>query len=132
VTQAVKDRRLLLAKEEAVAAIVEAWRGNDHWLVGRYVIMPDHLHFFCAPRVVETSLANWMQVWRAGATRTWAWPVDKPIWQKDFFDRDLRSGESYAEKWRYVVENPVRAGLVKNAEEWRWQGEVNVLRWAGD
>jgi REP element-mobilizing transposase RayT len=132
VTQAVDGRRALLAREEAVRAILEAWRMNDHWLVGRYVIMPDHLHFFCSPRVVETSLRNWMQVWRACATRGWNWAEEKPIWQKDFFDRELRSGESYAEKWRYVVENPVRAGLVERAEEWKWQGELNVLRWVGE
>ena len=132
VTQAVKDRRPLLAREGAVGAILEAWRANDHWSVGRHVVMPDHLHFFCSPRVVETSLRDWMQVWRACVTRSWKWVEEKPVWQKDFFDRDLRSGESYAEKWRYVVENPVRAGLVKNAEEWRWKGELNVLRWVGD
>jgi putative transposase len=54
VTQAVAGRRRLLARDEAARAILEAWNGNDYWLVGRYVIMPDHLHFFCAPRVVET------------------------------------------------------------------------------
>ena len=132
VTQAVEGRRALLTREEAVGAVLEAWRKNDHWLVGRYVVMPDHLHFFCVPRVVETSLKNWMHVWRACATRRWKWAEEKPIWQKDFFDRDLRSGESYAEKWRYVVENPVRAGLVERAEDWRWSGELNVLRWVGD
>jgi putative transposase len=132
VTQAVKGRRALLARVEALRAILGAWEINDHWLVGRYVIMPDHLHFFCASRVVETSLKSWVQVWRACATRDWTWAEEKPIWQKDFFDRDLRSGESYGEKWRSVVENPVRAGLVARAEEWRWQGELNVLRWVGE
>jgi len=132
VTQAVAGRRGLLARGEAVEALLGAWRVNDHWVVGRYVIMPDHLHFFCAPRVAETSLKNWMQVWRACATRSWPWAEEKPIWQKDFFDRDLRSRESYGEKWRYVVENPVRAGLVERAEDWKWQGELNVLRWVGE
>ena len=132
VTQAVAGRRGLLARAEVVETILEAWKGNDHWLIGRYVIMPDHLHFFCAPRVVETSLKKWMQVWRACATRNWPRAEEKPIWQKDFFDRDLRSGESYGEKWRYVLENPIRAGLVERAEEWSWQGELNVLRWAGE
>ena len=132
VSQTVAGRRGLLARDEAVTLILEAWRANDHWLVGRYVMMPDHLHFFCAPRVVETSLKNWMQVWRACATRGWPFAQEKPIWQKDFFDRDLRTSESYSEKWRYVVENPGRAELIKGAEEWKWQGELNVLRWAGD
>jgi hypothetical protein len=45
VAQAVKGRRALLARGEAVRAIMGAWEINDHWLAGQYVIMPDHLHF---------------------------------------------------------------------------------------
>src|SRR5256885_6005252 len=36
-------------RADAVAAILNAWKTADHWLVGRYVIMPDHIHLFCAP-----------------------------------------------------------------------------------
>jgi hypothetical protein len=46
------------------------------------------------------------------------------IWQPGFFDHLLRGSESYHEKWRYVRENPVRAGLVSCAEDWPYQGEI--------
>ena len=36
----------------------------------------------------------------------------------------LRSDESYSQKWNYVRENPVRAGLVKSAADWPYQGEI--------
>jgi len=52
-----------------------------------------------------------------------------PIWQRDFWDTQLRKGENYDEKWQYVLENPVRAGLVKHSEDWPYQGELNVLEW---
>jgi hypothetical protein len=67
--------------------------------------------------------------WRAEATRRWPWPEEKPIWQKDFFDRQLRSGEGYTEKWQYVRENPVRAGLTPSVDAWPWQGEMHPLMW---
>ena len=41
-----------------------------------------------------------------------------------FFDHLIRHGESYAQKWEYVRQNPVRAGLVHLADEWPWQGEI--------
>jgi hypothetical protein len=50
-------------------------------------------------------------------------------WQTDHWDTRLRSGESYDAKWEYVRNNPVRAGLVKTADEWPYQGELNVLPW---
>jgi REP element-mobilizing transposase RayT len=45
-------------------------------------------------------------------------------WQPGFFDHLIRNDESYGEKWNYVRENPVRAGLVTNADDWPYQGEI--------
>jgi hypothetical protein len=39
----------------------------------------------------------------------------------------MRSAESYEEKWTYVRENPVRAGLVKRSTDWPFQGEIHRL-----
>jgi hypothetical protein len=46
------------------------------------------------------------------------------LWQREYFDHVLRSGESYAQKWDYVRENPVRAGLVTSWDHWRYVGRV--------
>ena len=48
----------------------------------------------------------------------------KPHWQEGFFDHVLRSAESYAQKWEYVLMNPVRAGLVNDPDDWPYQGEI--------
>ena len=53
-----------------------------------------------------------------------------PQWQKTFFDHVLRSEESYEEKWHYVRENPVRAGLVQNWSEWPYCGEMHPLEYS--
>ena len=42
------------------------------------------------------------------------------LWQPRFFDRALRSVREYYEKVEYIHLNPVRAGLVKRAEDWPW------------
>ncbi|VGO22250.1 hypothetical protein [Pontiella sulfatireligans] len=52
-----------------------------------------------------------------------------PHWQPGFFEHLLRHSESYREKWDYVYRNPVRAGLVKRAEDWAFQGEVVSIRY---
>jgi REP element-mobilizing transposase RayT len=54
-------------------------------------------------------------------------PQRTAFWQPGFFDHILRTDESYGEKWNYVRENPVRAGLVRTAEEWPYQGEIVVI-----
>jgi hypothetical protein len=42
-------------------------------------------------------------------------------WQEGCFDRLLRSDESLSDKWEYLRQNPVRAGLVANPEDWPYQ-----------
>ena len=110
--------------------ILDAWRQATFWNVGRYVIMPDHLHLFCAPASISMHpLKAWLGFWKNQITRRWPRRDEVPIWQRDFWDRQLRREESYAEKWDYVVNNPVRHGLVKRVEDWPYQGELNVLEW---
>jgi putative transposase len=125
-----KGRRPLLANDEAANLIVEAWRLADFWRVGRYVIMPEHIHLFCSPNTFPPQpLKGWILCWRNYVTRGWPNRQQLPLWQREFWDRQLRRGESYAEKWAYVVNNPVRHGYVTRAEEWPYQGELNVLDW---
>jgi len=128
-TLCVEGRRPLLANDHVHSCLMVFWAEATHWLVGRYMIMPDHIHLFCAPSNEDSSLKLWVQYWRNAFTKAWPHPQDKPIWQRDYWDRQIRRGESYSEKWAYVEQNPVRAGLVNMVQEWPYQGELNVLRW---
>ena len=57
-------------------------------------------------------------------------PVRNPsLFQRECWDTQLRKGDSYAVKWEYVRNNPVRRGLVDNVDAWPYQGEMNVLEW---
>ena len=51
------------------------------------------------------------------------------MFQRDCWDRQLRTGEIYTQKWEYVRNNPVRKGLVANADGWPYQGRMNILEW---
>jgi REP element-mobilizing transposase RayT len=96
--------------------------------VGRYVLMPDHLHLFVS--VDEISLSDWVKSLKNSLSKTLRTVgCDAPHWQKGFFDHLLRSGESYSQKWDYVRENPVRAGLVAIPDDWSYAGEIHDLEY---
>lgn len=99
------------------------------WMVGRYVIMPDHIHFFCAAAADIKTLPAFVRDWKRWTTRKIqaGTGISAPIWQREFFDHLLRSPHSYTAKWNYVRANPVRAGLAITADEWPYQGECEVL-----
>ena len=96
--------------------------------------MPDHVHFFCRGEIgAKTSsdfVGNWKS-WTSRATNALCRPRSVPaattLWQREFFDHVLRSNESDAEKWNYVRDNPVRAGLVQSAGDWPYAGEIEML-----
>jgi len=129
VTVCTAQRLRILASPRAHEVLVDAWQFADRWLVGRYFIMPDHIHFFCAPNGFDGPvLERWMKYWKSIVRRN----LDEPgssIWQRHFWDRQLRRGESYDEKWEYVRSNPVRHELISDANAWPYQGELNELRW---
>ena len=63
-------RRAILASPGIRQTIVSAWRGASTWLVGRYVVMLDHIYFFCAPNGNDIPfLERWMRYWRSVVTK---------------------------------------------------------------
>ena len=129
VTACTAERRQILASPIAHAAIVRAWEQASAWLVGRYVILPDHVHFFCVSNASGAlSLERWIRYWKSLVTKSLD-QRSETVWQRHHWDRQLRAGESYDNKWEYVRSNPVRHGLMSDADAWPYQGELNELRW---
>jgi REP element-mobilizing transposase RayT len=133
VTTCARDRRPLFAQPETASILIDELRGarrRHGWRIGRFVVMPDHLHFFCTCDGSSNSVPLSRSI---GSFKEWtakrlmAIGVEGPIWQKQFFDHLLRSPRSYDDKWTYVRENPVRAGLVAKAEDWPFAGEIAAL-----
>jgi putative transposase len=125
-TVCTKDRRPWLATDAVHALLREVWADSSAWLVGRYVLMPDHVHLFAAPGGAGIIFDNWVKYWKSQFSKRHQDPNHR--WQTDHFDRRLRDGENYAEKWEYVRQNPVRHKLAR-AEDWPYQGELNALPW---
>lgn len=126
-------RRQVLADAAVHAVLRGVWQASGiryGWFVGRYVIMPDHVHLFARATRDARALADWMRLWKSFSARAILEQSGNKggIWQRDYFDRFLRSGELYSEKWSYVRENPVRAGLVACADDWPHAGVIEELK----
>ncbi|SRR6266446_29948 len=131
VTANTANRLPILAVPRIHSSFLEfAQLGEDHGAFdGAYVLMPDHIHLFLALHP-ERTLSAWMKSLKNSLSKTLRnLNIPAPHWQKGFFDRVLRSAESYAEKWEYVRDNPVRAGLVSAWQEWPFSGEVQPLEY---
>jgi len=127
VTVCTRGRQPRLATDEVHEQLRAAWVGATGWRAGRYVILPDHLHIFAAPRDVSVRLDAWVRYWKTSFRRRL--PDRSFAWQRSHWDRRIRSLEGYEGKWHYVRLNPVRAGLVARPEDWPYAGEIETLWW---
>lgn len=99
-------------------AVLEIPERGDIELVAA-CLMPDHLHLLAKP--VGSNLLNWLNSWKSWTTRQ-SWKVGHrgPLWQPGMWDRTIRSEEDLLLVVRYILENPVRAGLVQSFGEWQF------------
>lgn len=131
VTFCTEARRAILAAPQVHEAFIhfsqEAMKRNV--FVGRYILMPDHVHLYVKVPPLSETLSAWIKSLKNYLSKHLRGRgVAAPHRQKGFFDHVLRSGESYSAKWLYMVENSVRAGLVKSWTDWPYQGEIYALR----
>ena len=82
------------------------------WFVSLFLVMPDHAHMLVhvPPHVsLADVIGNWKHylAHRHGLS-----------FQRDFFETRIRDDAHYAEKWDYIVRNPVARGLVATPREW--------------
>lgn len=93
-----------------------------------YCFMPDHLHVLVAGTSDTSDLRKFAKLmkqrsgWRFGRNRTGR------LWQAGYYDRVLRSEDATADVVKYIIQNPVRAGIVRSPGEYRHWGSGSYTR----
>ncbi len=81
-----------------------------------FVVMPDHLHWLIRLGT-RSSLPQAMQSLKRHSARRvndHLGRTGQPLWQPGYFDRALRGEDDLVEVARYIVANPLRAGLCRH------------------
>jgi len=94
--------------------------------VSAAVVMPNHVHLLFWALRDGTGwpfpLVRIMQSLKGSSAHALNKHLGRsgPVWEEESFDHVLRSDESWEQKLEYIRQNPVRAGLVKRPEDYRW------------
>ena len=80
-----------------------------------YCVMPDHLHLLVHGRHHTSDFRRFVKRLKQSTGQRYSHKAKRPLWQEGYYDRVLRPEEAEAMVARYVIENPVRAGLVARA-----------------
>src|SRR5262245_39974941 len=65
-TVCAKERKPWMTNPTVMTSLVGIWRENaTAWLVGDFLLMPDHLHLFCGLCDLRFSLERWVKFWKS-------------------------------------------------------------------
>ena len=128
VTLCVNPRRPVFTSADRCQPVIDELKHlQDEGFMGVYLfcIMPDHIHLVVNPG--PTGLPEAVRRLKGRLSVWWREAGDgQSLWQSSYFDHRIRSSESFNEKCAYVLQNPVRAGLVKTDSEYPWTGSFAV------
>jgi len=106
-----------LCQKDSARAIfnaLEFYQGKQQWFCRLVLLMPDHLHgLFSFPN--DNDWTKKMTSFKRFTAKN-----ASIKWQDGFFDHRIRKGESISQKAEYIINNPIRAGLISDTSEWAW------------
>ena len=125
------DRRLdmaasgpLFLRQEAIADLVadSLFRGTElgHSQLGAFVLMANHVHVLLLPLVAPSQLLKSLKGYTAREANRLLGRTGEPFWQRESYDHWVRGQAEWTRIAAYIENNPVKAGFVSRAEEYRW------------
>lgn len=105
----------------AVADSVEYYARRFGYRLYGYTLMPDHVHVLLSPDASGVPIPKWLQAFKSyGGHQYVRLGYPAPLWQRSARDRVCRRNETAQHVLVYIVNNPVRAGLVERWQDWPW------------
>jgi len=106
---------------QMLADVLNASRRRLGFALYGYVLMPDHWHALIWPPQPLTISEVIHDIKKVSALRLQRTrKTSGPVWQHQFWDRFVRHKREFCERLEYMRYNPVRRGLAKAPEGWRW------------
>jgi REP element-mobilizing transposase RayT len=112
-------------RQPAIAEmVVNAIRYNaevlGHYKPHAFVVMPNHVHLLLTPAVALPQLTKSLKGITAKRANVLLVVTGQPFWQEESYDHLIRKEHEFQSIRRYIEQNPVRAGLVPEASQYRW------------
>jgi len=119
------ERQKVFRSGTTATVVIEQIRHTAHesgFAVLAYCVMPDHLHLLVEGRSASADLRRFIKRAKQRTGRSYSRTAGVRLWQEGYYDRVLRRDEDARAVARYIVENPVRAGLVNLPHEYPHMG----------
>jgi putative transposase len=96
--------------------------------VNAYCAMPDHVHLLTTGLTDAANLRHFIDRSKQRSGFTFKQRTGERLWQDGFYDHILREEDDVAGVVAYIVNNPIRAGLVASASDYQFWGSFTHTR----
>ena len=93
-----------------------------------YCFMPDHCHVLVIGVQEDAGFVQFVNVFKQTTSFDFKRKCRGTLWQAGYFERVLRSDEASMSVARYILENPVRAGLTRTFQEYPFSGSQEFTK----
>ena len=111
------------ANAELFIATLQHYRHECRYKLHAFVVMPDHIHLILTPAGITLERA--IGLIKGGFSHRLHSQL--PVWQRGFTDHRIRDQSDMNARKHYLHINPVRAGLVKDAELYPYSSAYRLL-----
>ena len=124
-TLCTSERRHWFEDAHVVAEVLQQLMqtaADQRFAVPAYCLMPDHAHLLVEGTTAASDLRRFVSRFKQQTAFTFAAQGGARLWQQGYHDRIPRSDEATLTIVRYILENPVRAGLVARSDGYPYSG----------
>jgi REP element-mobilizing transposase RayT len=113
-----------LSDPKIARLVVEAFQYGElnlkRYVLAEFVVMPNHVHLLCWPRASLAKITQQVKGYTARQANVILGRKGRPFWQDESYDHWVRDRGEMHRIARYIVYNPVKAGLAVRPEDWAW------------
>jgi REP element-mobilizing transposase RayT len=121
----------MFLRQDAIAKLVveSLHRGAElgHYELASFVVMANHVHVLLLPKIPPSRLMKSLKGCTAREANRLLGRTGEPFWQRESYDHWVRDEREWRRIEFYIENNPVKAGLVSGAEEYRWSSKWNRM-----
>jgi REP element-mobilizing transposase RayT len=120
-------RKIHFNNEEHVNLVLEKMKEISYeysFIIIIYCFMPDHLHILAKGESEESDFLEFMKTFKQITGFYFKKKFEKSLWQENYFEHVLRSNEDVFKIAGYILENPMRKGLVEDPFKYKYTGSL--------
>jgi len=110
-----------LAMPSIARIVVDTLRhcGEIDYRLHAWVVMPNHVHLLATARTEISKFMRRVKGYSARQANAQLHRTGQTFWQEESYDRLVRTPEEFKNIEAYILNNPVKAGLARSAQEYR-------------